>query len=92
MTLIEAVLLTFLVVAAIAICVAKYLLASVIIFASYNLIMSMLWILLAAPDLALTEAAVGTGITGALYFVVIKRIRAIEQEHREEECRKNAAR
>ena len=85
MTPIEAILLTFLVAAATAICMMKHLLASVIIFAAYSVVMSVLWIMLAAPDLAITEAAVSTGISGVLYFVVIKRIKVMEQEHREEE-------
>jgi len=90
MTLIEAILLSFLVVAAVAVCVMKSLLASVIIFASYGVVMSVLWLMLTAPDLAITEAAVGTGISGVLFFVVTKRIRAMEEEHREEkELKKN---
>ena len=84
MTPIEAILLAFLVIAAVAVCVMERLLTSVIIFASYSVAMSVLWILLAAPDLAITEAAVGTGISGVLFFVVIKRIRVMEEEHREE--------
>jgi len=91
MTPIEAILLTFLVIAAVAVCTTRHLLSSVIIFASYGVVMSVLWIMLAAPDLAITEAAVGTGISGVLFFVVIKRIRVIEKEHREEEeWKKNA--
>ena len=86
MMLIEAVMLTFLVIAAVAVCAMKRLLSSVIIFASYSVAMSVLWILLAAPDLAITEAAVGTGISSVLFFVVIKRIRVMEEE---EELRKN---
>jgi len=84
MTLIEAILLTFLVAAAVTVCAMKSLLASVIIFASYGIVMSVLWIMLAAPDLAITEAAVGTGISGVLFFVVTKRIRAMEDEQQEE--------
>ena len=80
MTPVEAVLLTFLVIAAVAVCVMKRLLASVILYASYGIIMTVLWVLLAAPDLAITEAAVGTGISGVLFFVVIKQIRAMEEE------------
>ena len=87
MTPIEPILLTFLVIAAAAVCAMKRLLTSVIIFASCGIVMSVLWILLAAPDLAITEAAVGTGILGVLFFVVIKRIRVMEEE---EELRKNA--
>ena len=77
---IEVILLSFVMVAAITVCVMKHLLSSVIIFASYGVIMSIIWIILAAPDLAITEAAVGTGILGVLLFVVIKRIRVMEEE------------
>ena len=89
MTPIKAILLTFLVIAAVAVCATERLLTSVIIFASYGVVMSVLWILLAAPDLAITEAAVGTGIMGVLFFVVIKRIRALEEE---EEWKKRGGR
>ena len=85
---IEAVLLGFLLIAAAAVCVMKRLLASIIIFTSYGIVMSVLWILLAAPDLAITEAAVGTGISGVLFFVVLRRIQVMEKEHREEEGRR----
>ena len=84
MTPIKVILLTFLVGAAVAVCAIERLLTAVIIFASYCIIMSVLWILLAAPDLAITEAAVGAGISGVLFFVVIKRIRVMEEEHHEE--------
>ena len=85
---IEAVLLSFLLIAAVAVCVMRRLLASIIIFTSYGIVMSVLWILLAAPDLAIAEAAVGTGISGVLFFVVLKRIQVMEKEHREEEGRR----
>ena len=85
MTLIEAILLAFLIASAIATVVTKRLLASVIIFASYSAVMSVVWLLLAAPDMALTEAAVGVGITGVLFFVVLKRIQSIKQEDNEKE-------
>lgn len=88
MTLIEIILLTFLIVAAIAVCTSKRLLTSVIIFTGFGVIMSVLWLLLAAPDLAIAEAAVGAGITSILFFVVLKRIRVMEEEyHRENERR-----
>ena len=84
MMLIEIIMLGFLVVAAVAVCAMKHLLASVIIFASYNVVMSVLWVLLSAPDLAITEAAVGTGLSSILFFIVLKRIRVMEKEHQEE--------
>lgn len=67
-------LLTFLVVCAIAVSFSKNLLNSIIIFMSYGLIMSMVWILIESPDLAITEAAVGAGITSVLFFVTLKKI------------------
>jgi len=39
--------------------------------------MSIIWILLESPDLAITEAAVGAGITSILFFVTLKKIHAI---------------
>jgi len=84
MMLIEISMLGFLVIAAVVVCVMKRLLASLIIFASYNVVMAVLWVLLAAPDLAITEAAVGTGLSGVLFFIVLKRIRVMEKEHQEE--------
>ena len=80
---IEITLLSLLLIAAIAVCAMKGLLSSMIIFASYGIIMTILWIMLAAPDLAITEAAVGTGIFGVLLFVVIKKIRVMEEEEKE---------
>ena len=44
----------------------KTLLPAVIIFMSYSSIMCLLWILMESPDLAITEAAVGAGISGTL--------------------------
>lgn len=77
MTVFMCVLLTFLVVCAIAVSFCKNLLNSVLIFMSYSLIMSVIWMLLESPDLAITEAAVGAGITSVLFFVTLNRIHAM---------------
>lgn len=71
------ILLGFLVVCAVAASLSKNLLNSILIFMSYSLIMSVIWILLESPDLAITEAAVGAGITSVLFFVTLKKIHAI---------------
>ena len=47
---------------------------------AYSIIMSVIWILLEAPDLALTEAAVGAGITGILFFLTLRRIDRIDRD------------
>ena len=55
-------------------------LRAVIIYMAYSIIMSVIWILLEAPDLALTEAAVGAGITGILFFLTLRRIDRIDRD------------
>ena len=68
----------FLIVCAVATCLHKTLLTSIIIFMAYSTIMSIVWALLESPDLAITEAAVGAGVTSILFFVTLKKIRAVE--------------
>ena len=70
-------LLVFILVCAVAVSVTKDLLTSIIIFMAQSVAMSVVWILLRAPDLALTEAAVGAGITTLLMFVTLKKLHAI---------------
>ena len=76
----ELLLLALLVVCGIAACASKNLMVSLIIFMAYSIIMSIVWGLLKAPDLAVTEAAVGAGISGVLMFVTLNRIRRIRRE------------
>ena len=76
----EYILLFFLIVCAIAVSFSKNLLSSIIIFMSYSLIMSIMWIMLESPDLAITEAAVGAGVTSLLFFVTLKKIHALKDK------------
>ena len=78
-------LLVFIVICAVAVSVTKDLLTSIIIFMTQSLAMSVVWILLRAPDLAITEAAVGAGITSLLMFVTLKKLRAIRVRGKESE-------
>ncbi|NPV44153.1 MAG: DUF4040 domain-containing protein [Firmicutes bacterium] len=66
-------LLTILIACSIAVARTKNLLSAVVIFTGYSLIMAVLWQQLNAPDLAITEAAVGAGITTLLFIGTIKR-------------------
>ncbi len=77
MTIFTCILLGFLVVCAIAASLSKNLLNTILIFMSYSLIMSIIWILLESPDLAITEAAVGAGVTTVLFVVTLKKIHAV---------------
>lgn len=83
MHIFTSILLGFLVVCAISVSLSKNLLNSILIFMSYSLIMSIIWILLESPDLAITEAAVGAGITSLLFFVTLKKIHAMTEEKKE---------
>ncbi len=78
MTAIIQLMLLFLIVCAVAVCLTRDLLTSVVIYMSFSLIMSVIWITLESPDLAITEAAVGAGITSLLFFLTLKKIHAID--------------
>lgn len=79
------ILLLFLIICAVAASFSKNLLNTILIFMSYSLVMSVIWILLESPDLAITEAAVGAGVTTVLFLVTLKKIHAIIKEGRKEE-------
>ena len=85
MDLIELMLLGLLVVCGISTCVSKNLLVSLVIFMAYSIIMSVVWVLLQAPDLAITEAAVGAGVSSVLLFLTLKKIRDIRKKVQNEE-------
>lgn len=84
MQIFTCILLGFLVVCAVSVTFSKNLLNSILIFMSYSLVMSVIWILLESPDLAITEAAVGAGITSVLFFITLKKIHAIMKSDEEE--------
>ena len=85
MRLFECILLLCLVVCAMSVAFTKDLLTSIIIFMSYSLLMCLIWMILQSPDLAITEAAVGAGVTSILFFLTLKKIRAIRKEGQDEQ-------
>ena len=78
MTELRIILLVFLLVCARAVSFSKNLLISVVIYMAFSLIMAIIWLILESPDLAITEAAVGAGVTSILFFVTLKKIRSIK--------------
>ena len=52
--------------------------AAVIGFVTYGLLLALVWVRLAAPDVALTEAAIGSGVTGGLLLGASTRLRRAE--------------
>lgn len=73
------IMLLFLIGSAIAVSCIKNLLSSVIVLMVYSLIMAILWEQLNAPDVAITEAAVGAGITTLLFVLTLKRIKSVKK-------------
>lgn len=71
-------LLLFILFCAVAVSLTKDLLTAIIIFMAQSTAMSVIWILLRSPDLAITEAAVGAGVTSILMFVALKKLHAIK--------------
>lgn len=62
-----------LIASALAVIRLKDLLAAAIVFSTYSLMMCLLWLHRGAPDVAMTEAAVGAGVTTVLFLVTISR-------------------
>ena len=84
MDIIELMLLGLLLVCGIATCLSKNLLVSLVIYMAYSVIMSIIWALLEAPDLAITEAAVGASVSSVLLFLTLKKIRSIRKKVQDE--------
>lgn len=84
MEIMEIILLSFLVVCAISVALSKNLLTSIVIFMAYSVIMSIVWMILESPDLAITEAAVGAGVTSVLFYITLKKIHAMKGEEDDE--------
>lgn len=73
----KVILLVFLIVCALAASLIRNPLLSVIVFMSYSLVMSIIWFLLESPDLAITEAAVGAGVSSILFFVTLRKLKML---------------
>jgi energy-converting hydrogenase B subunit D len=71
-------LLLFLIVCAVCVARIRDLLSAVILFASFGLIMAIVWQQLSAPDVAMVEAALGTGVTTLLLVAAISKTRRAE--------------
>ena len=69
----DVVLYCLLITCALAVIRTKDLLAAAIIFSAYSLVMCLLWQLRGSPDVALTEAAIGAGVTTVLLLIAVSR-------------------
>jgi multisubunit Na+/H+ antiporter MnhB subunit len=57
--------------------VARETFAAVVGFVAYGLLLALVWVRLAAPDVAMTEAAIGGGVTGVLLLGAAARLRGM---------------
>ncbi len=85
MICIEYILVIFLVICALSVCITNNLLVSLIIFTAYSLVMSVIWLFIESPDLAITEAAVGAGITSILFFITLVKVDKMDEGETKDE-------
>jgi len=64
---------------------------AIVLFIAFGLLMALAWVRLDAPDVALAEAAIGAGLTGALLLAALARLKsnnetmaAHEKDHKPE--------
>ena len=55
------------------------------LFIAFGLLMSLAWVRLDAPDIALAEAAIGAGLTGALLLAALARLKRANREQWKQE-------
>lgn len=79
MAIFNIIVLVIMILGSIAAATTKDIVGSVIIFMVYSLMMAILWQQMNAPDLAITEAAVGAGITSILFIITLRKIKVIKK-------------
>lgn len=83
-------LLLSLVICAVATALSKRVMTAIILFTSYSIVMAVVWLVLRAPDLAITEAAVGAGVNGVLFFLTLRKLHLIDRDFDEQEKEQKA--
>lgn len=89
-TIFRILLLISLVICAIATALSKRVMTAVIVFTSYSIVMAVVWLLLRSPDLAITEAAVGAGVNGVLFFLTLHKLHLIDKDFKNDEATKHS--
>ena len=54
---------------------------AVVLFIAFGLLMALAWVRLQAVDIALAEAAIGAGVTGALFLSALNKINSDQQKN-----------
>lgn len=62
--------------------IQKNIVVAIIAAGALSLFASILYLLLAAPDVAMTEAAIGSGLSTIIFFYVLNRIRTTDEQNK----------
>ena len=62
----------------------KNMVVAIISAGALGLFASIMYLLLAAPDVAMTEAAIGSGLSTIIFFYVLNRIRTTDEQDENE--------
>ena len=73
MNVVGLLLVAFVVLAAVTTALFRDVLSAIVVFGAYSLGMAVLYTLLLAPDVAMTEAAIGAGVTTVLLLLAVSR-------------------
>jgi len=79
MIVLQAILILIMIAAAVATSISKDLMNAVIACAAVSLIASLLFYVLDAPDVAMAEAAIGAGLTTAIFVLAIRKTERYER-------------
>ena len=79
MSVLEAIPILLMLVAAVATSVFRDLISAVVACAAVSLLASLLFYLLDAPDVAMAEAAIGAGLTTAIFVLAIRKTKRYEE-------------
>lgn len=71
--------------------IGKHLFRSIVFYVAFGLAMALVWARLGAPDLALADAAIGAGLTGALMMVAFRRLVEIDPEQAQAQATRSSA-
>ena len=67
-------------------------LQAVVVFMAYSTMMSVIWLLMESPDLGITEAAVGAGVSGIMFLVTLRKVREEDEKDPADEDEKRRRR
>ncbi|WP_051215793.1 Na(+)/H(+) antiporter subunit B [Ferrimonas futtsuensis] len=56
--------------------ISQDLFRAIVLYINFGLLMALAWVRLSAVDIALAEAAIGAGLTGALLLAALARLKA----------------